>query len=98
MIGIVGKLKAKPGKAKELEALLKELSVLAKTHEPGMLSHNFFRSRTDANLFVAVEVFRDQAAYDAHSQTQHYKDHLPVIGALIDRSGGGGIELFDVIV
>jgi quinol monooxygenase YgiN len=96
-LGVVGRLTAKTGKEQELEALFHELSALAKAHEPGMLQHAIFRSTTNPREFVVVEVFRDQAAFDAHSRTDHYPEVGRRIGPLIDSQLGGGVEVFQVV-
>ena len=96
-IGVVGKLKAKPGKEKDLAAMLTELSGLAKVHEPGMLQHAIFRSRTEPGTLVVVEVFRDQAAFEAHAKSTYFPDLLPRLTALIDGQPGGGVEMFEVL-
>ncbi len=96
-IGVVGKLTAKPGKEDEMASFFQELSALAKVHEPGMLQHAIFRSRADPKVFVVVEVFADQAAFDAHSRTPHYAEVGARMGELVDGQMGGGVEVLDVI-
>ena len=96
-IGVVGRLRAKPGKEDELAAMMAELSQLAKQHEPGMIQHAIFRSRSDPGAFTVVEVFADQAAFEAHSKTPHYPDILPRLGPLIQDQPGGGVEVLDVL-
>jgi quinol monooxygenase YgiN len=96
-IGVVGRLTAKPGKDDELAELFKELSALAKAHEPGMLQHAILRSDSNPASFVVVEVFRDQAAFDAHSKTPHYPEVGRRVAALIDSQLGGGVEVFRVV-
>jgi quinol monooxygenase YgiN len=46
---------------------------------------------------VVVEVFRDQAAFDAHSQTPHYASVGPRLAPLIDGALGGGVEVLQVL-
>jgi quinol monooxygenase YgiN len=95
-IGIVGKLTARPGREEELAELFRELSALAKAHEPGMLQHAILRSASSPREFTVVEVFRDQAAFDAHSQTPHYPEVGRRIAPLVEQLGGG-LELLQVV-
>ena len=96
-IGVVGKLRAKPGKEAELAQMMAELSNLAKAHEPGMLQHAIFRSPTEPGVMTLVEVFRDQAAFEAHTKSNHYPDVLARLGALIDDQPGGAVEMLEVL-
>ena len=96
-LGIVGKLKAKPGKEAELAALFEELSALAKQHEPGMLQHVIFRNPAEPGVFTVVEVFRDREAFEAHAKTPHYPDVGRRLIPLIDGQLGGVPEMLEVI-
>jgi quinol monooxygenase YgiN len=95
-IGVVGRLTAKPGKEDDVAELFKELSALAANHEPGMLQHAIFRSPANPREFVVVEVFRDQAAFDAHSKTPHYPEVGRRMGELVEALGGG-LEILKVV-
>jgi quinol monooxygenase YgiN len=41
--------------------------------EPGTLLFWPHRSTSSGNVFFLYELFTDQAAFDAHQQTQHFK-------------------------
>jgi len=97
LVGVVGKLRAKSGKEAELVAMMTELSGLTKVHEPGMVQHAIFRSRTEPGTLIVVEVFRDQAAFEDHTKATYFPDLLPRLGALIEGQPGGAVEMFDVI-
>jgi quinol monooxygenase YgiN len=81
---IVAILTAKPGKAAELEALLRALGVAARA-EPGNLRWDIWRDREDPNRFVLDELYRDDEAVAAHRATPHFKDYLAQIGGLAER-------------
>lgn len=40
--------------------------------EPGCLRFDVYRETTDTTLFFLSEVYTDQAALDAHRQTEHF--------------------------
>ena len=41
--------------------------------EPGCLRFDVIRDRDDSNRFYFYEVYRDEAALEAHRQTPHFK-------------------------
>ena len=41
--------------------------------EPGCLRFDVIQDRNDANCFYYYEVYRDEAALEAHRQTPHFK-------------------------
>jgi quinol monooxygenase YgiN len=84
-IKIVAILTAKPGKLDELTALLASM-VQASRAEPGNLRYDLWRDQADANRFVLDELYKDQAAIDAHKASAHFQSYLGKIGALAERS------------
>ena len=47
-------------------------NALASRWEPGIDRFDLLRDRQDGTRFVLVETYADQAAVDAHKQTEHY--------------------------
>ncbi|HVV33464.1 MAG TPA: putative quinol monooxygenase [Vitreimonas sp.] len=84
-IKIVAILTAKPGKVDELTALLASM-VQASRAEPGNLRYDLWRDQADANRFVLDELYKDQAAIDAHKASAHFQSYLGKINALAERS------------
>jgi quinol monooxygenase YgiN len=84
-IKIVAILTAKPGKLDELTALLASM-VQASRAEPGNLRYDLWRDQADANRFVLDELYKDQAAIDAHKASAHFQMYLAKIGELAERS------------
>jgi quinol monooxygenase YgiN len=41
--------------------------------EPGCISFDWYRSAEDPNLYVLIEVFRDEAAGAAHVDSDHFR-------------------------
>jgi quinol monooxygenase YgiN len=62
-----------------------------------MLQHAIFRSASEPGVFIVVEVFRDLAAFDAHSKTPHYPEVGQRVAALVDGQLGGGIDVLQVV-
>ena len=96
-IAVVGRLKAKPGKEEAMAEYFKELSELAKIHEPGMLQHAILRSDSEPGTFIVMELFQDQAAFDYHSKTPHSAEVGRRMGELIDSELGGDVQVVRVV-
>jgi quinol monooxygenase YgiN len=82
---IIAESKAKPGKAAELRAAL--LSMLTPSRaEPGCVLYTLHEDRADPGHFWFYEIWKDQAAFDFHAQTDHYKMLGPEIAPLQEGS------------
>ena len=53
-------------------SILRELRD-ASTKEPGVIQFQVGRSSEKPNVFALWEVYRDQAAFDAHRASEHYQ-------------------------
>jgi quinol monooxygenase YgiN len=58
--------------ADKAESLFREL-LDASVKEPGVVQFEVGRSIEDPNVFALWEVYRDQAASDAHRESEHFK-------------------------
>src|SRR5215472_13562273 len=70
---------ANPGKEEEVAGAFRKLESAAR-QESGCLMFIVHRHRTDSRRFFVYEQYRDDAALDAHRQTQHYQEY--VVGVL----------------
>jgi autoinducer 2-degrading protein len=62
-------------KAEERERFVKAIEVDAlgsERDEPGCLRFNVLRDRQDPNVYYFFEVYRDEAALEAHRSAPHY--------------------------
>jgi quinol monooxygenase YgiN len=73
MILINVKFPVRPERVDEWESLAKAYAEAVEAEE-GCLFFEWSRSLDDANLFVAVEGFRDAAAGAAHVATSHFAE------------------------
>jgi quinol monooxygenase YgiN len=64
----------KPGKQAEVEAIVKEFAPKGPAQEPGTLSFRVYRDPSRPDYLLFVEHFADQAAYDAHTGSDAYKE------------------------
>jgi quinol monooxygenase YgiN len=74
MIGVVAVLRVQDGKGEDLEAIFKELTAKVKEHESGALMYQLTKSRTEANTYKVLELYKDQDALTHHGQTDYFKE------------------------
>ncbi|MGH7323711.1 MAG: putative quinol monooxygenase [Candidatus Rokuibacteriota bacterium] len=71
LLTVVAKLRAKPGRETELEALLKRQVKAVRSNEPDCLVYRLHRLTQDATVFLFYEQYRSEAAFDAHRKAAH---------------------------
>jgi quinol monooxygenase YgiN len=85
MICVVATLKAQEGKQDELKAVLTEMIQSVKENEAGKaLVYSLHVKDSDPTAFVFYEMYSDQAAFDAHGQTDHMKKMGGSLRGLLD--------------
>lgn len=52
-------------------------------NEKGTLAMYSVKSKDEPNLAYMVEIYANDAAYEAHCETPHFKAYIPYVGALI---------------
>lgn len=65
---------AKPGHEAEVAEIFSRLQD-ASRNEPGCLMYVVHRHRSDARRFFIYEQYRDEAALQAHRDSQHFKQY-----------------------
>jgi quinol monooxygenase YgiN len=95
MIAVVGKIKVQPDKAAAFERIFVDLQATVKAKEPGCLMYRMTKSRDEPNTYRNVELFKDQAALDAHTSAEYFLAAMPGIGACL--AGEPEIEFLDTI-
>lgn len=83
MIIVLGSAKALPGHREELVSAAREVAS-ATRGDDGCKSYGFYVDLDDAEVILGVEVWRDQAALDAHMAHPHTQDFLAKVGGLLD--------------
>ena len=68
---VVARIRAAKGKGDALAALITEQTAAVLKAEPGCLVYRLHRSAKDPDLFLFYEVYRDEAALDAHRKSPH---------------------------
>ncbi len=87
-VAVIARITARSDAVAEVEAALRTL-VDAAADEDGTVEHILHREG-DTESFWFYELYADQAALDAHAQTQHFKDIVQgeVIPMLLSRERG----------
>ncbi|MGJ5131951.1 MULTISPECIES: putative quinol monooxygenase [unclassified Bradyrhizobium] len=78
-------LKAKPGRASELIALLRELANHSRS-EPGNLRWDLWQDQSDKTNFIIDELYKDAASVEAHRATPHFREYASRIDELATRT------------
>ncbi len=94
-IGVVATLKVAEGKGNDFEAVFRDLAARVKANEPGNQIYRVFKSKADANTYVVMEIYADQAAVEAHNGSDHFKAAMPKIAPTL--GGRPDIQFFDSI-
>lgn len=95
MIGIVATIKVQDGKGGDFEQIFRDLSAKVKANEPGCLMYQLTKSRTEANTYKVLELYRDQDALTAHGGSDYFKAAGRQMGACL--GGAPTIEYLDAV-
>src|ERR1700724_721436 len=72
MFALVVFLKVKPDSREKFLAAAQDDSICSVRDEPGCLRFDVLQDQADANHFFFYEVYRDEAAFHAHGQAEHF--------------------------
>jgi len=79
----IGSARVLPGRRHELVSSAREV-VAASRGEDGCHAYSFCADLTDEDTIVSLEVWRDQAALDAHMTRAHTQTFLARVAELVD--------------
>jgi len=80
MLKVIAQDFIKPDAVDIVLPLYREL-VAATRAEPLCIAYDLFEDRKDPGHFIFIEEWPDQAALDAHCQTEHFTRLVPLINA-----------------
>src|SRR5207245_5124004 len=72
MIAIWVKVRIKPDMREKFLKAIEADALGSERDEPGCLRFNVLQDEKDANVYYFFEVYKDQAALEAHRNTPHY--------------------------
>lgn len=71
MITYIAHLRVAPENAAAFEAAIADMARNVRQNEPGVVHYHASKSCDDPNLYMVVEVYRDEAAFQAHWETDY---------------------------
>lgn len=83
MYSLFIKTRVKPGCVEDFLAAIKVNAAASVASEPGCLVFDVSQDRADPELIYLYEIYCDDAAYEAHTQTAHFRDSRPRVEPLI---------------
>lgn len=95
MIAVIATLRAKPDQTDELERLFTDLAAQVGANESGNIAYQLCRSRTEANTYKVMELYRDEAALEAHRSSDHFRAAGPGLGGVL--AGRPDVEVLDAV-
>ncbi|MDZ4698652.1 MAG: antibiotic biosynthesis monooxygenase family protein [Rhodothermales bacterium] len=72
---VVATWRAKPGKESFIEGIVRTMAALS-SQEPGAIHFIAQRSADDPATFLLYEQYVDEACFEAHKQTVHFKEYV----------------------
>jgi (4S)-4-hydroxy-5-phosphonooxypentane-2,3-dione isomerase len=72
MLAIWVKVKIKPGQRQKFLHAIEVDALGSEKDEPGCLRFNVLQDAQDENVYYFYEVYKDEAALEAHRQMPHY--------------------------
>jgi quinol monooxygenase YgiN len=94
-IGVIATLKVQDGKGAELESVFQGLAAEVRANEAGNQLYRLCKSRADANTYVVMEMYVDDAAIEAHRASDHFRAAGPKLGACL--AGRPEIQFLDAV-
>lgn len=79
------KVEVKPEDAEKFSHSIKKEITTSMASEPGMEIMMSGTNRKNSNEWYFVEVYVNDAAYDAHVQTSHYKEYIEETDGMVER-------------
>ena len=93
MLGIVATIRVQDGKGANFEEVFRRLAAKVKADEPGNLLYQLTRSRAEPNTFKVLELYKDQAAVEAHRSSDHFRSIGAEMGPFL--AGRPDVEILD---
>ena len=95
MIGVIATLRVQDGKTAEFERVFAGLAAAVRANEAGNIAYQLCRSRSEANTYKVLELYRDEEALKAHGAADHFKAAGPALGAVL--AGRPDVEYLDAL-
>lgn len=94
MIGVIAKIRIKPGKNKQFEKVAKKLVSIVNSEEKDNIFYRLYKK--SENLYIFMEGYKDRKALEYHTTTAHYKENGRTMAEFLD--GRPEVEIMDEII
>jgi quinol monooxygenase YgiN len=95
MLGVVATIRVQDGKGAEFEGIFGQLAAKVRANEPGNLLYQLTKSRTEANTYKVLELYKDQDALTQHGGTEYFRELGRKMGPCL--AGRPDVETLDAI-
>jgi len=83
MITYLTHMRVEPESALAFEAAVAEMTRNVREREPGVTYYGCAKSAEDPEIYVVIEIYRDEAAFEAHWNTDYIRPLLARATALV---------------
>ncbi len=83
MIGVIAKLRVKPGQGPAFQKQVAGMTVKVEGNEAGNLFYRGYIT-DDPEAFVALEAYQDRAALEAHRASDHVAAAIVTLGGMLE--------------
>ncbi|MCB2074407.1 MAG: antibiotic biosynthesis monooxygenase [Novosphingobium sp.] len=90
MITYIAHMRVRRENSDAYKALIDEMAANVQAHEPGVVFYESFISDSDPEAWVVIEVYRDEAAFKAHWETDYIRPSVERTKPLIEE---GSLEI-----
>ena len=84
MITYIAHMRIPPENAVAYEAALADMARKVTAHEPGVIHYALSKSVDDPDLYMVIEVYRDEAAFQAHWGSDYIRPSVALTKPLIE--------------
>lgn len=94
-VGVTARLQVKTDQIENFERAFLNFQEQVRSQEPGCVYFHLYKSRAEPGEYLVMEQYTDQAAYDAHQATDHYKAIPQTFSDVM--AGPPTVEAFDTV-
>lgn len=83
MITMIARMQVPPENAAAYEELMTHVTNMTLRHEPGVPYYAWAKSADEPDIYVVVEVYRDEKAHAAHMASDWVRSSIAAAGRLV---------------
>lgn len=95
MLAVIATIVTQPGKGDAFVEAFKGLAAAVRAEEPGNSLYQLCRVRGEADSFKVIELYADDAAFEAHGKGEAFRTAVAALGGLV--AGPPQVEKLDTV-